>query len=62
MNAVRHCFLHLGRQRFLCWYPGGVTLRLKSAVLILRWKSYVPEWVQGRRVRLGRVELHARRG
>ncbi len=61
MNAARECILRLGRLGFLARYPGGATLRLLAAVLILRWSGYVPDSVPGRRWRLGRIEIHARR-
>lgn len=61
MTAVRHCILRLRKLGYLARYPGGVTLRLATRVLILRWSGYVPDSVHGRRVRVGRFELHARR-
>jgi hypothetical protein len=46
--------------RVVFTYPGGVTLRTRRRILIVRWKGYVPETLDGWRRRYGRVEIHCR--
>ncbi len=60
MNSVRYGMLNLGRWGFACRYQGGFTVRALQRVVIVRWHTYVPADLAGRRVRLGPVEIHWR--
>jgi hypothetical protein len=47
---------------FVMVYPGGFTVRAALlGTLIVRWRGYVPAELPGRRIRLGRVEIHTRK-
>lgn len=61
MSAVHSGLWRLRGGNFACSYPGGVTLRLKRRVFILRWAGYLPAELDGWRRRIGRYELHVRR-
>lgn len=61
MHERGHVLWHAGPYFMFTRYPGGFTLRAVWLSTIVRWRRYALPECPGRRFRLGKVEIVARR-